>query len=127
MSETSPTSKTQKLDLQGFKEKIFDYEVNESWAYKGTKPAIIDFYADWCGPCQMLSPILEEIATENEGKLDIFKVNTDQSPDLSAMFGVKGIPAMLFIPVEGEPEMTSGFIPKDEIENIMKDVFKLTP
>ncbi len=114
---------TQKLDLLGFKEKIFDFENSETWKFRGSKPAIIDFYADWCEPCRMLSPILEELSTEQEGKIDIYKVNTEASPDLSAMFGIRGIPAMLFIPLTGEPEMTSGFMPKEEIEKIMVEIF----
>lgn len=96
-----------------FLEKIWDFEESpKEWKFRGMRPAIVDFYAVWCGPCQMLSPELEDIALEYEGKVDIYKVNTDEEPELCNAFGITSIPALLFCPVSGEPSMTLGFKPK---------------
>ena len=108
---------TQKLTEEGFKDKIFDFEVlkddaEAGWKFEGDKPAIIDFYADWCGPCKMIAPILEELSDEYEGKLDIYKVDTETETELSAMFGIRSIPSMLFIPMEGQPKMQAGAMAK---------------
>lgn len=111
------------LNLATFKEKIFDFEKSETWKYAGTRPAIIDFYADWCGPCQALAPVLEDIAQEYVGKVDIYKVNTETDPELAALFGVRGIPALLFIPQEGEPAMSSGFLPRESLQKAIHELF----
>ncbi|WP_413287956.1 thioredoxin [Bdellovibrio sp. HCB337] len=116
------------LSIQTFKEKIFDFEKNKEWVFNGSRPAIVDFYADWCGPCRMLSPVLEEIATEYAGRVDIFKVDTEATPELSALFGVRGIPALLFIPTSGEePAMSSGFVPKDSLQKAIAEIFGINP
>lgn len=97
------------LTKADFLEKIMDYESNPSeWNYKGNKPAIIDFYADWCGPCKIAGPILEEIAEEYKGEIIVYKVDTEQERELSSVFGISSIPAFLFIPEEGKPTMSNG-------------------
>ena len=110
------------LTKETFIEKIFDYENNSEWDYKGDKPAIIDFYADWCQPCKMLSPILEELSVEYNGKVDFYKVNTEDYPELASAFGIRGIPALLYIPMEGNPSMATGLAPKEEIIKIIDSV-----
>lgn len=115
------------LSVQAFKDKVFDFEKNKEWSFRGNRPAIVDFYADWCGPCRALSPILDEISTDYQGRVDVYKVNTEATPELAAMFGVRGIPALLFIPKSGEPAMNSGFLPKEALENAIKDLFGIVP
>jgi len=105
-----------------FMKLVMDYEKNPTeWKFNGNKPCIIDFYADWCGPCRITSPILEELAVEYSGKIDIYKVNVDKERELSQVFGVSGIPAFLYCPMEGKPSMTSG-IAKDKEQT--KQMFK---
>lgn len=100
------------LTLETFKKKVYDFENNKEWKFEGKRPAVVDFYAEWCGPCKMLAPILDELAKEYEGKVDIYKVNTEEQQELSAMFGIKSIPSILFIPTEGQPSMAAGALPK---------------
>ena len=108
-----------------FKEKVFNYEKSKDWKFEGDKPAIIDFYADWCAPCKIVVPILEELSTEYEGKLDIFKVNTEEQQELAAAFGIRSIPSLLFIPKEGQPQMAMGALPKESFVKAIEDVLKL--
>lgn len=110
------------LTAQDFKEKIFNYETNKEWNFAGDKPAIIDFYADWCGPCKMVAPVLEELSKEYEGKVDIYKVDTEAEQELSAVFGIRSIPSILFIPKEGKPQMAMGALPKQNFIEIINDV-----
>ncbi|HAW85784.1 MAG: thioredoxin [Spirochaetes bacterium GWD1_61_31] len=117
----------EKLTLQIFKEKIFDYETGEKWAYKGTAPAIVDFYADWCGPCRMVAPILDNISKKYGQKLTVYKVDTEAEPELSGLFGIQSIPSLLFIPVDGEPRMLAGALPEKEFDKIIADVLKVSP
>ncbi|MEM5947290.1 thioredoxin [Spirochaetia bacterium 38H-sp] len=116
---------TEKITTQEFKEKIFDYQNEKEWNYRGDMPAIIDFYADWCGPCKMVSPVLEEISEEYAGKLKIYKVNTDEEQELSFAFGIQSIPSLLFIPKDEQPQMAVGALPKEAIEQAIKDVLKV--
>ncbi len=117
--------KMEHLTQETFKEKVYDYEKNKDWKFEGDKPAIIDFYADWCGPCKMVAPILEELSTEYEGKLDIFKVNTEEQQELAAAFGIRSIPSLLFIPKEGQPQMAMGALPKETFRKTIEDVLKV--
>ena len=111
---------TTQLTTQEFKEKIFNYETQKDWKYEGL-PAIIDFYADWCGACKMVAPILEELSNEYEGKLVIYKVNTDKEQEVSAVFGIQSIPTMLFIGVDGEPMMQPGALPKHVLKQVIEE------
>lgn len=104
-----------------FREKIFDYETESEWKYKGSLPAIIDFYADWCGPCKAVAPVLEELAAEYDGKLVIYKIDTDKEQQLSGMFGIQSIPTFLFIPLEGTPMMQRGALPKNAFEQVIEE------
>lgn len=112
---------TIKLTTEDFKQKVFDYTTNQEWKYTGTLPAIIDFYADWCGPCKMVAPILEQLAKQYEGKLLIYKVDTEAEQELSAVFGIRSIPTFLFIPVEGQPSMQPGALPKNVFEKVIEE------
>lgn len=112
---------TIQLTTQGFKEKVFNYETEQEWKYQGALPAIIDFYADWCGPCKMVAPVLEELSKEYEGKIIIYKVNTDAEQELSAVFGIQSIPTILFIGADGEPMMQPGAFPKHVFRQIIEE------
>jgi thioredoxin len=112
---------TVKLTTADFKEKVFDYEKEQEWKYKGTVPAIIDFYADWCGPCKMVAPVLEELAKEYEDKLIIYKVDTEAEMELSAVFGIQSIPTFLFIPQTGMPMMQPGAFPKKVFKEVIEE------
>ncbi|MEI7594203.1 MAG: thioredoxin [Bacteroidota bacterium] len=110
------------LTNQTFKEKIFNYEINNDWKFEGNLPCIIDFYADWCGPCKMVAPVLEELSNEYEGKINIFKVNTEDEQELSAVFGIKSIPSILFIPMNDQPQMLMGALPKESFKLAINDI-----
>jgi len=112
------------LTAETFKEKVFDYANNSEWSYNGEKPAIIDFYADWCGPCKMVAPILEELDAEYEG-LEVYKINTEEQQELAAVFGIQSIPSLLFVPTEGQPQMAMGALPKDVFKKAIKEVLGL--
>ena len=111
---------TVKLTTQDFKDKVFNYETESEWKYKGTTPAIIDFYADWCGPCRMVAPVLEELSNEYADKLIIYKVDTEKEMELSAVFGIQSIPSFLFIPTEGQPMMQPGAFPKKVFKEVIE-------
>ena len=110
---------TIQLTTEEFKEKVFDYTKNEEWKYAGELPAIVDFYADWCGPCKMVAPVLEELSKEMEGKLVIYKVDTEKEQELSAVFGIQSIPTFLFIPLNEQPSMQPGALPKATFKQII--------
>ncbi len=114
------------LNESTFKEKVFDYEKNKEWKFEGDKPVIVDFYADWCGPCKRVAPTLEELAKEYDGKLIIYKVNTDKNPNVSRAFGISGIPAFLFVPKNGTPQMASGALPKETFVRAITEVLKVS-
>ena len=110
------------LTKQTFLDKVFNYEVNQEWKFEGELPCIIDFYADWCGPCKMVAPILEELAKDYDGKLDIYKVDTEKETELASVFGIRSIPSLLFVPKTGQPQMAMGALPKETLEQAFKDV-----
>jgi thioredoxin len=109
------------LTGEEFKEKVFNYEVNKEWKYAGNLPAIIDFYADWCGPCKMVAPVLEELASEYENRLLIYKVNTDVEQELSYVFGIQSIPTLLFIDSHGQASMQPGALPKHVLKKVIEE------
>jgi len=110
------------LTKETFLEKVFDYEKNQEWKFEGTLPCLIDFYADWCGPCKMVAPILEELSQEFEGKINIYKVNTEVEQELAAAFGIRSIPSLLFCPKEGKPQMAMGALPKQAMTDAINEV-----
>jgi len=111
------------LNTEMFIDQIFDYKANpQKWVYKGDKPAIIDFYATWCGPCKRVAPIMEELAAEYEGQINIYKVDTDKEKELAGqVFGIRSIPSILFIPVDGQPTMYTGAYPKEHYVDLIKE------
>ena len=112
---------TVKLTTQDFKDKIFNYETEKEWKYNGKLPAIIDFYADWCGPCKMVAPVLEELAREYEGKIVIYKIDTEAEIELTSIFGIQSIPTFLFIPVDAAPLVQPGAFPKKVFKEIIDE------
>jgi len=112
----------EKLDKNTFIEKVFDFEKEKEWKYRGTLPAIIDFYADWCGPCKMVTPILEKLSADYDGKLAIYKIDTDKEQELAGAFGIQSIPSLLFIPMAGQPQMSRGAMDRGSFEKVIADV-----
>jgi thioredoxin 1 len=110
------------LTKETFLKKVFNYELNKEWKFEGEKPCIIDFYADWCGPCKMVAPVLEELARDYDGKIDVFKVNTEEEQELASAFGIRSIPSFLFVPADGQPQMAMGALPKDTFVKAFKEV-----
>jgi len=113
------------LTKETFKQKVFNWEANQEWKYEGDVPCLIDFYADWCGPCKMVAPILEELQKEYGDTLRIYKVDTEDQQELAAMFGIQSIPSLLFVPKEGQPQMAMGALPKSTFERAISDVLKV--
>jgi thioredoxin len=112
---------TIRLTTQDFKDKIFNYEKEKEWNFKGELPVLIDFYADWCGPCKMVAPILEELSKEYEGRLTIYKVDTEVEQELASVFGIRSIPTFLFIPTDGDPMMQPGALPKSAFKQVIEE------
>ena len=113
------------LTVDTFKEKIFNFEANKDWKFEGARPAIIDFYADWCAPCKIIAPLLEELKEEYGDKLDIFKVNTEEQRELSSVFGIQSIPSLLFVPTDGQPQMAMGALPKETFKQAISEVLNV--
>ncbi|MEN9918424.1 MAG: thioredoxin [Bacteroidota bacterium] len=115
--------KTIELTKIDFLNKIANYEASPNeWKYLGDKPALIDFYADWCGPCKAIAPILEELATEYDGEIYIYKINTEQELELSGLFGIRSIPSLLFIPMNESPQMAQGAASKPELKKAIDEI-----
>ena len=121
-NEEEKTMKATNITKQDFINKVMDYKSNPSeWKYKGDKPAIIDFYASWCGPCRMLAPVLDEIAKEYDGKIYVYKVDTEAETELAQLFGIRSIPSILFVPMDGQPMMMQGALPKTELQKVIEE------
>jgi thioredoxin len=101
------------LTKETFLDKVFDYENNTEWKFAGDIPCVIDFYADWCGPCRMIAPIMEELSKEYDGKVNIYKINTEEQQELAQVFGIQSIPSVLFVPLNEQPRMAVGALPKE--------------
>ena len=104
------------MDKDMFLKDVFDYEKSKEWKYKGDKPAIIDLYADWCGPCRQTAPIMKELAKEYAGKIVIYKVNVDKQKELAALFNATSIPLFVFIPMKGDPQLFRGAADKSNLQ-----------
>lgn len=112
---------TKTMTKQDFIDKVFDYEKEQDWKFKGKQPIIIDFYADWCGPCKSVAPALEQLSEEYNGKVEIYKVDTDKEQELSSVFGIQSIPTFLFIPTEGAPMVQRGALPKSVFKQVIDE------
>lgn len=110
------------LTKETFLNKVFNFEQNKEWKFEGDKPCLIDFYADWCQPCKIVAPILEELSKEYEGKINIYKIDTEDQQELSAAFGIRSIPSLLFCPKDEQPQMAQGALPKDTLKQVIEDV-----
>ena len=114
-----------KLTDESFRKLVFDYDRNKEWKYEGSKPAIIDFYADWCAPCRQLSPLVEELAKEYGDRVVVYKVDTDAEKMLAQKMGITGLPTLFFIPVNGKPQYTMGLLPKETLVKAINDVLTI--
>lgn len=113
---------TEHLTKQTFLEKVFNYEENKEWKFNGELPCLIDFYADWCGPCKIVAPILEELSIEYAGKINIYKIDTEVEQELAAAFGIRSIPSLLFCPKDDRPQMAQGALPKNALIEAINSV-----
>ncbi len=120
--------KTIHMNKEMFIKQVMDFEMNkEQWVYLGDKPAIIDFYADWCKPCKLIAPIMDELAEEYKGQIYIYKVDTQVERELASVFGIRSIPAVLFIPMKGQPQMSTGALPKETFKSVIDDFLLKSP
>jgi thioredoxin 1 len=110
------------LTKETFLSKVFDFEKNKEWKFEGNLPCLIDFYADWCQPCKIVAPILEELAEEYKGKINIYKIDTEDQQELSAAFGIRSIPSLLFCPLDDQPQMAQGALPKENLRQVIEEV-----
>ena len=115
------------LTKETFLEKVFNFEKNKEWTFEGKLPCMIDFYADWCQPCKIVAPILEELSKEYEGKINIYKVNTEEQTELAAAFGIRSIPSLLFCPADVQPQMAQGALPKENLIQAINEVLLKEP
>ncbi|GAB1443413.1 hypothetical protein MASR2M39_22530 [Ignavibacteriales bacterium] len=110
---------TEHLTKETFLKKVFNFEENQDWKFEGDKPCLIDFYADWCGPCKMVAPVLEELSNEYKDQVNIYKIDTEAEQELAAAFGIRSIPSLLFVPMNGQPRMAQGALPKPSLVEII--------
>lgn len=110
------------LTKETFIQKVFNFEQNKEWKFEGDLPCLIDFYADWCGPCKMVAPILEELSVVYAGKINIYKVDTEDQQELSQVFGIRSIPSLLFCPKDDQPQMAQGALPKDTMKQAIEEI-----
>jgi thioredoxin len=104
-----------------FLTKVFNFEKNKEWKFEGSIPAVIDFWAPWCGPCRMVGPVIDELSKEYAGKVNFYKVNTDEEQELAGAFGIRSIPSILFVPVQGQPKMAVGALPKEALKQAVEE------
>jgi len=110
------------LTTEAFKQKVFNFDVNKEWKYEGDKPAIIDFYATWCGPCKQMSPILDGFSNKYNGKIVVYKIDVDQEKQLAQSFGIQSIPTFILIPMNGQPQIMQGAVPQESFEKAINEV-----
>lgn len=121
-SQDEEKIKPEHLTVETFKQLVYNYETNpEEWVFEGDKPCVVDFYADWCKPCKLIAPIMEELANEYKGEVNIYKINTEQQRELSKVFGVRSIPTVLFVPMKGKPQMSQGALPKESFKQAIDE------
>jgi len=121
------TKMTENLTKQDFLDKVYDFENESEWNYKGDIPCVIDFWAEWCGPCKMVAPVLEELSNEYDGKIKVYKVDTESEQELSGIFGIRSIPSMLFVPIGEKPQMAAGALPKESFVQAFQEVLGVEP
>ena len=122
-SPTAAQGKVIQMTTADFKKLIFNYEKNpENWVFEGERPCIVDFYADWCGPCKSIAPVLEELAAEYDGQIYIYKINTETEQELASAFGIRSIPSLLFVPMNEAPQMAQGAMPKSAFKEAIETV-----
>jgi len=122
----STTSSVIELNQEEFTEKVFDFRNNTEWNFLGDRPAIVDFYAVWCGPCKRMAVILAELQREYGNKIQVYKVDAEKNRELAAAFGVTAYPTLIFIPMEGQPAGSRGLLPKEEIERIINEFLNVS-
>jgi len=108
------------LNKDTFQEKVFNYEKNQDWKFEGELPCVVDFWAPWCGPCRMVGPVIDELSNEYAGKVNFYKVNTDEEQELASVFGIRSIPSLLFVPKDGQPKMAMGALPKQAMKEAIE-------
>jgi len=113
---------TEHLTKEAFLKKVFDYENNKEWTFSGEKPCVIDFYADWCGPCKMVAPVLEELSEEYKDEINVYKIDTEKEQELAGVFGIRSIPSLLFCPKDDKPQMAMGALPKEALKEAIDNV-----
>jgi thioredoxin len=126
VKEIKTNTNMEHLTKETFLTKVFNYEENKDWKYEGDLPCLIDFYADWCGPCKMVAPVLEELSKEYDGKIRIYKVDTEDQQELAAAFGIRSIPSLLFCPMDGQPQMAAGALPKPTLVKAIDEILLTT-
>ncbi len=124
-SEVVKDNAIKHLDAESFKAEVFDYVNSKEWSYKGDKPAILDFYADWCGPCKMLAPHLEAMQKEYNGAIQVYKINTDEQRELAGAFGIQSLPTIVFVPKDGQPQAVMGYREQADLEKMVTEVLKV--